>query len=373
MGIKNFSQFLRQVCGDAYEQMELNVFSGHIIAIDTSYFMYTGMSNAIKAELAVTDLRKGNPDRSRIIDRWFQYFINFIKRIADYKINPVFIKDGTPPDEKKRIKDLRKKKQDDFTLIIDGLRRQIDEMIHKNPNIDTSDLENDLAKYIKQHVSISTEEREYLYSLLEQLGLPVIGAIGEAEQLCSHLCIDRKVTAVVTRDTDVFAYGCPIVITNLIISDNPYFKSEKVEAVLLQNILDILNLTQEQFLDLCILCGTDFNLNIPKIGPVRSYNYIRKYGTIEKVIEVLRHKHDISVLNHIRSRELFTERLQEVKDIELIPRTPIDIYDLFSKTFTGQSFVKMAGLVNSLNKVFNKNVQHFTDRNSYFKVEIILV
>ena len=61
---------------------------------------------------------------------------------------------------------------------------------------------------------------------------------------------------------------------------------------------------RKQFLDLCIMFGCDYNKNIPKIGPETSYKYIRKFGSIEEIENKL--ELNVSILNHIRTRELFT-------------------------------------------------------------------
>lgn len=43
-------------------------------------------------------------------------------------------------------------------------------------------------------------------------------------------------------------------------------------------------MSMDQFIDLCILCGCDYTGKIINIGPMKAYDYIRKYGTIEKII-----------------------------------------------------------------------------------------
>ena len=71
-----------------------------------------------------------------------------------------------------------------------------------------------------------------------------------------------------------------------------------------KNVLNILNITNKQLLDFCIMCGTDYNNNIPKIGPENAFKYISKYINIEEIEKNL--KIDVTILNHICVRELFT-------------------------------------------------------------------
>ena len=39
--------------------------------------------------------------------------------------------------------------------------------------------------------------------------------------------------------------------------------------------------------DFCILCGCDYVKNIPGVGPNKAYDYLKEYGTADKVAEHL--------------------------------------------------------------------------------------
>lgn len=51
-----------------------------------------------------------------------------------------------------------------------------------------------------------------------------------------------------------------------------------------------LNLTHDQFVDLCILLGCDYCDSIKGIGPKKALAFIREYGCIEKILENLDRK-----------------------------------------------------------------------------------
>ncbi len=55
------------------------------------------------------------------------------------------------------------------------------------------------------------------------------------------------------------------------------------------------------FVDLCILSGTDFNLNIEGIGPVNAYKLIKQYGCLENIARVK----DLSIINIVEVRKMF--------------------------------------------------------------------
>jgi hypothetical protein len=52
-------------------------------------------------------------------------------------------------------------------------------------------------------------------------------------------------------------------------------------------VLKELELSEEQFVDLCILCGCDYTPKIGGVGPVRALGLIRKHGCMERVLEAL--------------------------------------------------------------------------------------
>lgn len=64
-------------------------------------------------------------------------------------------------------------------------------------------------------------------------------------------------------------------------------KDLKVNEFHLETILSELGLTQEQFIDMCILCGCDYMDTIPGIGPKRALELVRKWGSMEEILENL--------------------------------------------------------------------------------------
>lgn len=52
-----------------------------------------------------------------------------------------------------------------------------------------------------------------------------------------------------------------------------------------------LELTREAFIDLCILCGTDFSETIHGVGPIRALALVRKHGCIENILQHLDPRH----------------------------------------------------------------------------------
>jgi flap endonuclease-1 len=51
-------------------------------------------------------------------------------------------------------------------------------------------------------------------------------------------------------------------------------------------LLPELELSMDQFIDLCIMCGCDYASNIRGIGAVRALSLIKQHGSIEAALKV---------------------------------------------------------------------------------------
>lgn len=51
-------------------------------------------------------------------------------------------------------------------------------------------------------------------------------------------------------------------------------------------------MTQEEFIDLCILCGCDYTHTIGGMGPVTAYKLMKEHGNIEAVLEKVKESNE---------------------------------------------------------------------------------
>ena len=81
-----------------------------------------------------------------------------------------------------------------------------------------------------------------------------------------------------TDDGDALAFGSPLIFRNL-------FRSGMTgnQIVSLAAVLSALNLTHEQFIDVCIMCGCDYTASrgIPSLGPKRAIELVRLHGSLD--------------------------------------------------------------------------------------------
>ena len=115
--------------------------------------------------------------------------------------------------------------------------------------------------------------KEYadLKAYLTASGYQTFQAKYEAEALCAHLCATDQAWCALTEDTDALAFGSPRVVFK--------YGTENACIVHLEDTLKVLELSREQFIDLCCMFGCDFCSNVSKVGPVGAYKLLRDHGS----------------------------------------------------------------------------------------------
>lgn len=303
MGIKNFHKFLRKHYPEIYTDTSLSTFSNKKVAIDINIYLFKYKS-----------IHK---------ERWINVLFSLIILLKKYNIDCVCIYDTKSPVEKDARKQERKQRkknaedkiheiQEDLlkynqTGIASDLLKQISHKkgaLKKVLNIQTDVIDREaiyreLTSLSNQIVNITKYDVAISKQLLQILGIPYYDADGEAESLCSYLCCHGKVDAVLSDDTDVLVYGTPCFLTKL------NLKQETCVVLTPEPIFEKLRLTKEQFVDLCIMSGTDYNDNIPNIGNEKAYILLQKHSSLE-LIEQEKKELDTQILNYKRIREIFT-------------------------------------------------------------------
>jgi flap endonuclease-1 len=173
-----------------------------------------------------------------------------------YNIIPIFIFDGKPPVEKKALLQKRKEDKIEAQEEYNRLKKQLINEDDDDANQDANqDIINAMDQLKKQIVFINKEKIEKVKDLIRAYGATYYDAPGEADELCASLVIKKKVWACLSEDMDMFVYGCPRVLR--------YFSLMNHSVVLyyMKGILDELDMTQNEFKEICILSGTDYNIN----------------------------------------------------------------------------------------------------------------
>lgn len=310
MGIKNFSTLLKDKAETAFMKMEITEFYGKRIAIDLNNIMYRYFSSYLKEEIYQTDLIHQNVDRDKVVHKWIHGIIDFGLLWLEHGITPVFVLDGGTRKEKEDTKQKRisekKKAREAGNELLTKIRSATSLF-----DIKSNDLM-DLRKHMCKDVSIKSEEVESLRKNLSEFTFPVLDAEYDSEQMCCSLAIEGKVEAVFSTDMDCLVFGTPYLITDFD-RQGSGDQTLRLNVISLSETLQCLDLSFKSFVDLCIMCGCDFNQNIPKIGPKKSYDLISEYKSIDHLSD----KFNIEVLQHEKCRNIFTYLPSNVSDDHL--------------------------------------------------------
>ncbi len=290
MGVKNLSDLMEYSTIPFRQEKSLNDFKGKKIAFDAFNVLYQFLSSIRDSSGAVMADNEG---------RVTSHLIGLLTRnsqLLQKGIKIVYVFDGESDPLKKQEVERRKK-------IKAQAKEQYEEALEKG------DLQR--AKRLAARVSHLTPQMvEDSKILLKAMGIPVVDAPGEGEAQCAQMAIDGVVDAAASQDYDALLFGAPTLVRNLNLSGRRTLPSGRIktinpEEINLRDLLDGLQITSEQLIDLGILLGSDFNPDGFKgIGPKTAYKLIKKYGSFN---EIKKHEPKVSEVDvpYERIKEIF--------------------------------------------------------------------
>lgn len=316
MGIEDLSQFIKKNHPSALLDVSLSSFAGRRIAVDSTNVFYKIWSSCYREVLKMTDVLYEEVDREEVLNRCISRLYDFLRRVLSCEVLPIFVFDGGYCDKKKEYAHARRKKTRD------SAKTRLDELDEQLKNLTPAQKGKEhIEKKRKLLAQIEGPEHEMgaMKNIICCLGLPFIQAYEEAEKVCSSLCYDGRVDAVMSSDSDNLVHGCLMLMKEIINTD----EGEIIKSISLPLLLESLNLNFSSFVDFCIMCGCDYNTNMQKIGVARSYKLISKYKSIDNLPESFMNiPLDKEVLNYKDCRELFritpAEELAEEIDLSLL-------------------------------------------------------
>lgn len=194
-------------------------------------------------------------------------FYNQILKFFSKNIIPLYIFDGGVVKEKESTNINRNKK-------ININKEKINKLDENNDNFD--DMEIIKKKLEKKSIKITKFNLKPLLELFDLMNIPFIFSHCEGEYLAVLLNKLGIVDMFLTDDTDPIPAG----INNIV-----KFYKNSVYFLNYDDMLKSLELTKSEFIDFCILMGCDYNNFFHKINPNELYENIKKYHSIENMIE----------------------------------------------------------------------------------------
>ncbi|MCP8304731.1 MAG: flap endonuclease-1 [archaeon] len=271
------------------EKLSLGDLSGRTLAIDAY--------NALYQFLSVIRGRWGEPlmDRQRRITSHlsglFYRNINFLEK----GIKLVYVFDGKPPELKEEEIERRREVKREATV-------KYEEAL-KAGRVE------DARKYAQSTSQLKSMMVEDTKKLLSLMGIAWVQAPSEGEAQAAHMTAKGKVWAAVSQDHDSLLFGATRLVRNLTISGKRKLPGKNVhitiepEMIELDQILEDLDITREQLIDIGILIGTDFNPDGFKgIGPIKALKLIKNYIKLESIPDVQK---ELASIDYQTIREIF--------------------------------------------------------------------
>lgn len=221
MGIRLLNRYINEYASCAIQSQPLSAFNGRKIAVDMSIYLY------------------GYSRNNKLIENIFE-MMNVFKKAG---VIPIFIFDGKPPEEKMRVIETR------HTIRTKNIHRL--NSLQKAPQ--TKRNIHNIKQLEQKCIIISKKSVATIKQIIECSGMNYIEANGEADLLCAELVHSGRAWACMSDDMDMFVYGIPRVLRS--------FQLHDATAMLYDTeiMLNSLNTTYEEFVQICVVTGSDYN------------------------------------------------------------------------------------------------------------------
>jgi 5'-3' exonuclease len=348
MGIKNLKKFIREKFPNEIQKSNLSEFYGQVFMMDIMSYIY-------KFKVSMRE-------------KWLQSIITMIKlfKINNIHVNIVF--EGEAPVEKNKEREQRRKQRKQQEQKLNEIKNDLDQyyqtktvtpllketcgkievsdtdkinrLLHFNNNISTDvklsnnittltdkmieQIQDYIDKKENQLVTVTQEDANKIKDICDVFGVPYYQSENEAETMCCKMTknvnFDKKPLGVISEDSDVLAYGSNMLVCDLNISNGD------CNIIYLPSLLKTMELNYQQFLEFCVLSGTDYNTNIPGVGSIKCFDLIKKYNNIKNIFDkeekLIQKKITDSIQKKLKNKEKITENkedlhLDENEELEL--------------------------------------------------------
>jgi flap endonuclease-1 len=254
MGIRLLNKYIKTNCKKGVNVIKMENLRGKYIVIDTSIYLYRFLQEEVLLE----------------------NFYLLLSLLKYYNITGIFVFDGKPPEEKYKLIQKRnsvkaeaREKYKELEIKINEINDNEYEKEGKNV------IENEMVELKKKFVKLERYHIDSIKKLITAFGESYIDAEGEADQLCAKLVIKKIAYACLSEDMDLFLYGCPRVLRYLSLLN------ESMVLYNLSEILKELEISLNDFRQICVLSGTDYNDN-NGLDLYKSVEFYKSYKNDEK-------------------------------------------------------------------------------------------
>lgn len=310
MGIKNFYKFIQKYSPNSIINKSLGDYYGKRLGIDANMLLYKLLAKNIgflyykyKDNITIETLKI-------LEENYEMFYIKLVDLISfaysKYNIKFVFVFDGKTPDIKKSTVQTRKLDRESAITNLDNFNEKINDILDScennipleiiiednetdNVNISDSSEEVNLNNLSKEDI-IRRKKKLLLKSLhltskliksvkefLTDCGIPYIDAPFEADTQLAWLSQNNFIDGVITNDYDILTFGGRVMIMDFWNCTKKNLNEKLIKEINLKNFLRNINLEYNQFVELCVLMGTDYS-DKPKYTFEYIYEVLSKNG-----------------------------------------------------------------------------------------------
>lgn len=307
MGIPNLNKLLVDKCKkDSIHKVHLSLLENKTIVIDTSIYLYKFLGQ----------------------DKLIEHFYLLISLLLHYKITPIFVFDGKPPDEKMDTLKQRKQNKKDAEHKFYELQESISE---ETSEAEKLNIMNKMEALKKDFLRIRNCHIQNVKHLIELYGVSYIHAPQEADVVCCEMVLNGTAWACLSDDMDMFLYGCTRVLRFISLLNHTVVMYDTL------NIFRDLNMSLNEFRYFTIPCGTDYNV-CQKLSLHQMFKHFVNYKKQDEI-----HSFD----NYLLKNEIVEDGLYSICDLFCITgNSQYDIVQIGDKnTPELRGFLKNYGFI----------------------------
>ena len=243
------------------EEINLKDLEGRTVAIDAYNTLYQFLSGIRQ--------RDGSPlmDANGNVTSHLSGILYRTASIVDKGIKPIYVFDGDVSEYK--------------TKTVEKRRALREEANQKYEEAKAAGNIEEARKYAIRSSRLSPYIIESSKTLLDYMGIPYVEAKGEGEAQGAYMVKKGDAWAVASQDYDCLLFGAPRIVRNLTLSGG----LSNLEYLELDKVLEELDVSREELVDVALMVGTDFNDGIHGIGAKTGLKLIKKASLEDILVE----------------------------------------------------------------------------------------
>jgi 5'-3' exonuclease len=285
MGILDFMGLLRQQASSCLYESPYLKFKQKKMAIDISIWAHKDFRALVPGFVHEnepdsedeTEPTEGSEskvvfsiDWPKLKKRWLTKILGMAFLMLRNQITPIFIFDGKAPKLKngehvKREAE-RKRKEEIFR---EAEKEYLDSVGKFKKNQAREKYRSSFINQIRFDFSFIDSLRE----VLQGLGLPMLQCVEETDYLVAALVKENLIEACYSTDTDLLIYGVKYLLTGTY--------QGNFNVVDREEMMKVLDLTNEELIDLAIFMGCDYNRKLDGVGKGTAFPLIEEFRQLE--------------------------------------------------------------------------------------------